>query len=104
MLEDRAEAGDAGGDPDLAEGALMPEAMPAALVGYHADGGRGEPGVTRPMPAPPRIRARSEKVHDEVEVSAVIISRLTPHSTSPLPSSRRTGMRTLRRPATGEPR
>ena len=40
-------------------------------------------------------------VHPEVEVIAVIASRPPPTTSSPAPSSRRTGTRTLSRPAIG---
>ena len=56
VLEDRAEAGDAGGDPDLAEGRVDARGHAAAPCGTTPIAVEASGGFTSPMPAPPRMK------------------------------------------------
>ena len=101
VLEDRAEAGDAGRDPDLAEGRVDARGHAAALVRHDADGGRGKRRIDQADAGPASTKPGISTVQAEVEVSARHRQQATRDSSRPTPSSRRTGMRTLSLPDIG---
>ena len=99
VLEDRAEPGDAGRDPDLAEGAVDARGHAAARGGHDADRGRGQRRVDQADAGAGEQEARgSAPSSRSVASTAVIASSPPPTSSRPVPSSRRTGTRTRQPP------
>ena len=80
---------------------LIPEAMPERSWGTTPIAVEASGGLTRPTPAPARMKPGISTVQVEAASIVVIASRPRPISARPEPSSRRTGMRTLSRPAIG---
>ena len=64
-LEHRTERGDAGGDADLAEGAVRPRGHPLRWAGTTPTAPEASTGLIMPMPRPPTMKPGSNAVQLE---------------------------------------
>ena len=92
--------GDAGGDPDLAEGGVDARGHAGLLRQHTPTAVEASGGFTRPTPRPLTIIPGMRWVQDELALSPRMSSRPTPTMSRPGPISSRAGTREESLPAT----